>query len=473
MTQEFPLGTVLPELVLLGGAIVVLLVALAVPRRLQQLCAWLALGVVAATTAVSVPMLGGQQSLTFFDTYATDDAAVWGKLIVLATSALAVALSADWFRGDAREGEYYSLLLLAALGAVLLAGAADLMELVLAVLLSSATGYVLAAYHRASPRASEAGVKYFLLGALANSGLLYGVVLLFGLAGTTTYPGLSAGLDEAGAPALVAGTALVAVGLAFKLGAVPTHAWVPDVADAAPAPVAAFLTSAPKVGALVALARLAVALPDQAVGWRPLAALLAAATMTIGNLAALWQTDVRRLLGWSAVSQSGYSLMAVVALGRSDLAIPSLLYFLAAYVLANLAAFGVVVELRGAASVDSYAGLSRIHPWLAASLLVAFLSFVGIPPLAGFTAKLALFGATIDAGYAWLAVLAVLNTVASLFYYLRVVGPAYLDVAPQPLPALAPTAACATVGAAVAVIVLGVAAEVVLDWFDIARLIRG
>ncbi|MFN2608899.1 MAG: NADH-quinone oxidoreductase subunit N [Acidimicrobiales bacterium] len=465
-----PVGSVAPELVLVVGAVVTLVAALFLPRHRQAWCALVALATLVATAAASLPMLRGGQPLTFFDTYAADDAAVWGKLLVLAVTAAVVGLSVEWFRADAREGEYYAILLLSALGAVVLAGAADLMEIVLGVLLSSATGYVLAAYHRASARSAEAGIKYYLLSALANGGMLYGVVILFGLGGTTTLAGLRTGLARADALGLIVGASLVLVGLALKLGAVPVHAWMPDVADGAPAPVAAFVTVAPKIGALVAMARVVAVLPEGGVGWRPLMAVLAAATMTLGNLAALWQDDVRRLLGWSAVSQSGYGLLALVALGRSPLAIPSLLYFLVAYSVANVAAFGVVVELRGRSDRQSYSGLAAAHPALAASLAVAFLSFVGIPPLAGFTAKLALFGAAIDAGYSWLAALAVANSVVSLAYYLRVLAPSYFERAVVPMPALGRVAAVATVACAVAVVVTGVAAEPLLHAFRLVRL---
>ncbi len=469
--MDMPVGDVTPELVLVIGAVIVLVFALAAPRRRQPWAAALALAVLAATAVATLPMLGGGQHLTFFDTYAADDVAVWAKLVIVAATALTVALSVEWFRTDARHGEYYALLLLSALGAVVLAGAADLMEVVLGVLLSSATGYVLAAYHRSSARSAEAGIKYYLLGALTNAGLLYGVVLLFGLAGTTTLVGLGDELVGADSTALVAGVGLVVVGLAFKVGAVPAHAWVPDVADGGPAPVAAFLTVVPKVGGLVALARLVAVLPEAGVGWRPLVALLAAATMTLGNLAALWQDDVRRLLGWSAVSQSGYGLMALVALGRSELAVASLLFFLLAYALANLAAFGVLVELRGRADLDAYAGLARSRPLLATALGLAFASFVGIPPLAGFAAKLLLFGAVLDAGYAWLAALAVVNTVVSLAYYLRVVAPTWFQPAVEPVPVLGRWAAMAAVASAAAVVVVGIAAQVFLGSFEAARLL--
>ena len=482
-----PVGDVLPEVMLLGGAVMTLIFALFAPRRWQAWAAVIAMGTLASTGVATAALLGSDR-LTFAGTYAVDGTALWAKLIVLGITAVVVALSVDWFRPDPRHGEYYAILLLSTLGAVLLAGAADLMELTLAVLLSSATGSVLVGYHRRSRRAAEASLKYYLLSAMVNGVMVYGVVLLFGLAATTTFFGLLAQLPREDTVRdvvpLVVGVAFVVVGLAFKMGAVPAHAWMPDVADGAPAPVAAFLTAAPKVGVLIALARLAMVLPESTSGWRPLVAVLAAATMTLGNVAALWQDDVRRLLGWSAVSQSGYALMAVVALGRSALAVPALLYFLAAYALGNLAAFGVVIELRGQADRMRYAGLARTHPWLALALLVSFLSFVGIPPLAGFTGKLLLFGAAIDAGYTWLAVLAIVNSVVSLAYYARVLGPMYFgttpagtalpsDSASAPLPVLGAFAAVGVAVSTIGVIVLGIGADVFLAALRNARLLPG
>lgn len=468
-----PVGDVLPELALLVGAVVVLLFALFAPRRRQAWAAGLATVAVVLAAGLTLALPGGGQWLTFHDTYAVDGAAVAAKLIVLGATVIVIALSVDWFREDPRHGEYYTLLLLSSLGAVLLAGATDLMELVLGVLLSSVTGYVLVAYHRQSRRSAEAATKYYLLGALTNAVMMYGVVLIFGLAATTTFTGLHERLAGAGPLALVAGTALVVVGLAFKMGAVPAHAWMPDVADGAPAPVAAFITVVPKVGALIALARLVLILPEAGVGWRPLTALLAALTMTLGNLAALRQDDVRRLLGWSAVSQTGYGLMAIVALGRSPLAVPALLYFLAAYALGGLAAFGAVVALKGRADREEYAGLAATRPWLAATLAVALLSFVGIPPTAGFAAKLALFGATLDAGYGWLAVLAVANSVVSLAYYARVLAPMYFGKAAAPLPVLGRWAVVGAVVSAAGILVFGIGAGAAFDWLRAARLLPG
>jgi NADH-quinone oxidoreductase subunit N len=197
----------------------------------------------------------------------------------------------------------------------------------------------------------------------------------------------------------------------------------------------------------------------EALGWRPLVAVLAAATMTLGNLAAPWQDDVRRLLGWSTVFQTGYGLLAVVALGRSDLAVPALLYFLLAYTVANVAAFGVVVELRGRTDRVDYAGLARAHPALAASLALSFLSLIGIPPLAGFVAKLLLFAVAIHAGYTWLAIVAVVNTIISIAYYVRVLAPTYFGELRAPIPVLGRSAAVATITSAVAIVVVGIGAE--------------
>ncbi|HEY4685065.1 MAG TPA: NADH-quinone oxidoreductase subunit N [Dehalococcoidia bacterium] len=430
----------------------------------------LALLTVVVAAAASLAMLAGSEHLTFSDTYARDGVALWAKLIVLAATAGVIGLSVSWFRRDPRHGEYYTILLFSALGAILLAGATDLKEFVVAMLLSSVTGFVLAAYHRRSALASEAAIKYFLLGAFTSASMLIGVAYLFGLAGSTTLPGLSQGLPQGGL-ALVVGSALVVSALAFKMGAVPAHAWMPDVAQGSPAPAAAFVTSAPKVGGLVFLARFVISFPSGSLDWALAVAVVAAATMTLGNLAALWQDDVRRLLGWSAVSQTGYGLMAVVALGRSDLAVPALLFFLLAYVLGNVAAFGVVVELRGLTQLPAYSGLARAHAWLANALAVSFLSFIGIPPLAGFFAKLILFAAAIEAGYTWLAVVAVVNTVISIAYYARVLAPAYFGELSAPVPVLARWAQAATLASAFALIALGLAAEPLLDAFAAARLL--
>jgi NADH-quinone oxidoreductase subunit N len=230
---------------------------------------------------------------------------------------------------------------------------------------------------------------------------------------------------------------LVAVlsGLLFKIGAVPAHFWVPDVTEGTSAPVAAYVTTLPKIGGLVAAFRLVhQALPAQTVDWPLLVAVLAAACMTLGNLAAFFQTSVKRLLAYSTISQVGYLLMAVAVATRSGLAQQALLFYLAAYALTNIAVFSVVTELPNARTLDDYRGLARRRPALAAVLVVCLLGFVGTPPTGVFLGKLEVFSATVDGGYTWLAALAVANTVASLFYYLRWLGPLFRPV-PDDLPA--------------------------------------
>lgn len=465
-------GDVQAELAVLLGGVGALLFALFSPRRLQAGSAVLAAAALILAAVLTTVQLREPESLTFFGTYAVDGVALWTKLIILFVALVTVFLSVEWLRTDPRHGEYYALLLFSTLGAIFMAGAADLMELVLAALLASASGFVMAAYHRRSKAAGESAIKYYLLGALTNGAMLYGVALLFGLTGSTTLGEIGSALTTTN-PGWVLGVAvgLVLMGLTFKMGAVPAHQWMPDVAEAAPAPVAAFLTVAGKVGAMLALSRLMWILPGSVIDWRPLIALVAAATMTLGNLAALWQDDVRRLLGWSGVSQTGYGLMAVVAFGRADLAVPALLFFFLAYALGNLAAFGVVVVLRGLTDRTHYRGLARTRPVLAGALVLSFLSFIGIPPFAGFTAKLLLFAVTIEAGYTWLAVLAVANTVVSVAYYARVMGPLFF-AEPHPKPdTLGPLSTFAALTCASAIVVVGVAAEPFLAWFAPASIL--
>jgi NADH-quinone oxidoreductase subunit N len=468
------LGDLAGELTVVIGAAVIIVVTLFVDRRRNWIGAPLAVATCGGAGAlIARRMATSPQMLIWDGVWSIDRAAGFAELLILAVTALVAVLSPEWLDGDARHGEWYGLVLLSAAGAMTMAAATDTLELVLGVLLSSVTGYTLAAYHRRSALSVEAGAKYFLVGVLTIKKLLAGVTVLFGAAGTTLYAGMTAGLAGASTTALTAGAVLVAVGLAFKLGAVPAHSWVPDVAQGAPAPAAAFLTVAPKIGGLIALARIFAVLPDGAVGWRPLVAVIAAVTMTVGNLSALWQDDVRRLLCWSSVSQAGYALMAVAVIGRTDHALPALLFFLAAYAAAQLAAFAVVTEMRGRTDLADYRGLATRRPLLATALAVSLLSFVGIPPLGGFAGKLLLFTAAIDGGYAWLAAVAVVNTVVSLFYYLRVIGPIALDEpAPADLvPLLGRWAASAVAVAGVAVVALGLVAQPVLDVLGRARLL--
>ncbi len=460
-----------PEIALVVGAVVALLTAAFVGRAHQRITTLVAAVAVLVSAGLSISLAATtDEQLTFEGAWALDGITHGAELLIAATTLLTLGLSVEWFRTDPRRGEYPTVVLLCAAGAMLLAGAADTMAIVVGMLLVSVTGYTLAAYHRSSPASVEAGMKYFLIGALTNAVLMIGVAVLYGMTGTTNLADIGTALAfDADPIALIAVVACIGVGLAFEIGAFPSHAWVPDVAQAAPAPSAALLTVVPKIGALVALARVMQVLPDDDVAWRPFVAALAVATMTLGNLAALWQTDLRRLLGWSSVSQAGYALIAVVVVGRVDDAAPALIFFMIGYAVANTAAFSIITELRGRTDLDDYRGLGATRPWLAAALAVALLSLVGIPPLGGFVGKLTVFTAAIDGGYAWLALVAVANTVISLFYYLRVIGPMYFETTTGRVAVLGRWAAISAGVATVGVLAVGVLAELAINPLNASR----
>ncbi len=458
-------AVILPELGLLTWLVVGLVLGLFLPRERQWLVALGTAGTLLAALVVTVLRVSAAPGPVFEGTLVVDGAHVLLRVVVLAAALLTVCLSIEPLRAHPRETEYHVALTAASLGALLLGATTDLILLVVAFLLASTPLYFLAGVLR-DDAGVEAGAKTFLLGALSGGVLLYGVALLYGLSGGAPYPFLAEALAAGGdglAPAAALGAVAVLTGLAFKLGAVPAHFWVPDLCQGSPAPVAAFATTVPKVAGLLAAGRLVTALGTEPVDPALLVAGVAAATMTLGNLAALWQDDVRRLLGWSAVSQVGYLLMGVAALGRSALAVPALLLYAAAYAVMNVGAFAVVAELPAATTLDDHAGLARRHPLLAAALATCLLSLVGIPPLAGFLGKLAVFGAAIDADLAWLAALAAANTALSVFYYLRWLVPAFLRP-PGDAALLAPAGTWGRVGAlsaAVATLGLGLAAELV------------
>ncbi|MFI6595105.1 NADH-quinone oxidoreductase subunit N [Nonomuraea sp. NPDC050536] len=397
----------LPELLILAGAVIGLLAGMFLPRDRQRIVAWICALALAGSLAATVAAAG--RDLMAYEAYAVDPLTTVARATVAVATLLALWLAAGWARGAAREAEVYVLIMLSALGTVVLAGADDLLVLVAAYLLASIPAYTLVAFAK-DAQGTEAALKYYLMGAFMGVLMLAGVTLVYGAAGTTAY--------RPGAP--VVAVILLLAGLLFKAGGVPAHFWLPDAAEGASRPVAAFVTTVPKIGAFVALFRLA-----EDVFREPLLlALIATATMTLGNLAAFYQDNVRRLLAYSSISQAGYLLVPVAVAGRSDLAEPALLFYVAAYAITNLGAFAVV-QAAGTDRLSDYAGLARRSPWPAAALVVCLLGLVGTPPTAVFVGKLLVFAAAWDGGYAWLAVLAAVNTVASVFYYLRWIRPVF------------------------------------------------
>ena len=453
----------LPEICLLVGALVTLIGGSFLPRRRQWVARLVAVIALLAAAGSAVAGLAGPARTVFDMTYAVDTPTGVARFVVAAATLLVIGLGVDELADDKQESETYALLLLSGLGAVVLAGANDLLVLAVGFLLASIPLYGLVGLAR-TPSSAEAALKTYLLGALFGITLLLGVTVLYGVAGTTTYGELADQLVDAPPAAVALGVVAVIGGLMFKAGGVPAHYWVPDAAQGASVTAAAFLTTVPKVGALVAAYRLVDALPGT-VDWPLLVAVLAVASMTLGNLAAYAQTDPRRLLGWSTVSQVGYLLVPVAVAGRSDLALPSMLLYLAAYAVTNLAAFAVVAALPDRHDLGSYRGLARSHPWLAGVLLVSLLGLVGTPPTAVFAGKLTTATAAWDGGDAWLAVAVLVNTLASLFYYLRWIVPAYRPGEPVERSSAAalvprPWAAGAAVTAGAASLALGLAAGV-------------
>lgn len=454
-------SVLLPELCLLVGALVALLGGSFLPRRRQWVARLVAVAALLASAGTALAGLGDPVRLVYTETFAVDGATTAARVVAAAATLLVVGLGVDELAGGRQESETYTLLLLSTLGAVVMAGASDLLVLAVGFLLASIPLYGLVGMSR-TPRAAEAALKTYLLGALFGITMLLGVTVLFGVAGTTTYAGLTTGLRDAPPSAVALGVVAVLAGLLFKAGGVPGHFWVPDAAQGAGTTAAAFVTTVPKVGVMVAAYRLVEVVPGPGTG--VLVATVAVLSMTLGNLAAFAQTDPRRLLGWSTVSQVGYLLVPVAVTGLSDLALPSLLLYLAAYAVTNLTAFAVVAALPEHRTLSDYRGLGRHRPWLAGALLVSLLGLVGTPPTAIFVGKLTTASAAWEGGLPWLAVAVVVNTLVSLFYYLRWLAPVVAGAGPAATaPAQRPFAAVAATAAAGASLLLGVMSGVVLS----------
>ncbi|UKA68823.1 NADH-quinone oxidoreductase subunit N [Arthrobacter sp. FW306-05-C] len=419
----------LPEILMLAGAITALLTGSFLPRERQWISRIIALGALAASATAAAAVLAGAAGSAYSGSYVIDAGTGAGRLVVAISALLVIMLGTDELRGTARESETYTLILLASLGATVLTGAADLLVLIAGFLLASIPLYALIGIGR-TKNGAEAALKTYLQGAFFGILLMLGVAVLYAVAGSTSYSGLRPGLEHGSGAIMGVGLVGVLAGLMFKAGAVPAHFWVPDAAEGAGTAAAAFATTVPKIGGLLAAYRLLEHMPGT-VAWPLLVALLSTMTMTLGNLAAFSQKNPRRLLGWSTVSQAGYLLMPLAVAGAVPLALPSLVLYLAGYSAANLAAFAVIGTYPGRDVLSAYEGLSGARPWHAVALVVALLSLVGTPPTGVFLGKLTVFSAAWDGGFWWLAVIAATNTLASLFYYLRWLAPAFRPATPD------------------------------------------
>ncbi len=413
----------LPEILLLVGGLVTLLAGSFQPRRRQWVTRIIAaVALLAAAVAAGIGMLSPVQ-FPMQGAFTVDVATGAVRIIACLGTLVVVGLASDESAGAARESETYALLLFSTTGTLILAGADDLLVIAVGFLLASIPFYGLIGIAMTAPGA-EAAMKTYLLGALFGIVLLAGIVVVYGVTGSTDHAELPDFLAAAPSGAVAAGIVAILVGLLFKAGGVPGHFWVPDAAEGSGGAVAAFVTTVPKIGAMVAIYRIIELLPDT-LAWPLLVAVLATASMTLGNLAAYWQDDPRRLLGWSTVSQVGYMLVPVAVAGMVESALPALLLYLAGYTVTNLAAFAITTAFPRHRTLDSYRGMGRAHPWLGGALVVALLGLVGTPPTAVFVGKLTTTIAAWDGGLAWLALAVFVNSLASLFYYLRWIARVY------------------------------------------------
>jgi NADH-quinone oxidoreductase subunit N len=456
----------LPELVLTALAMVVLLVGLAGGKGRHRLVGAVSIFSLAATGVALWLAASGTDSNArlFFGMFALDHFAVFFKVLFLISSGLALLLSLDYLeRNDVRPAEYHALVLFATVGMMVMASGVNLAVIYVGLELMALSTYVLAGYFRREVKSHEAAAKYFVLGALSSGILLYGLSILYGAAHTLDLAQLAASLrgSSPSAPLLV-GVALLACGFLFKVAAVPFHVWTPDVYEGAPTPITAFMSVGPKAAAFAIFLRVfAGGLEPVAGQWRVLIGAAAALTMVWGNVAALTQDNVKRMLAYSSIAHAGYALLGLVA--GTQAGISSVMFYMLVYTVTNLGAFGFVIllESRGFAgeTVEDYAGLARTHPVAAFGMLLFLLSLGGIPPTAGFMGKLYLFAAAVQAGYVWLVVLAVVMSAVSLYYYLRIVLQMYLrdgDGAEGAPLVRAPWTERAIMACAVAVLVIGV-----------------
>lgn len=429
-------STILPLSLLTVWACALLLVDLFIPKERKGITALLSALGLALTLGLTLAQIGNQQT-GFSGMVVIDGFAVFVNALLLVSGLLGVSLAYGYVKRMGLErGEYYTLLLFSVTGMMLMAQAADLIVVFLALELLSIPLYVLAAFARPKVESEEAGLKYFLLGAFATGFIVYGTALVFGASGSTNLALIvqAASGGTTNLLLLAIGSALILVGLGFKVAVVPFHMWTPDVYQGAPSAVTAFMSSGAKIAGFAALLRVfATAFPSIASDMTGIFWAVSAVTMILGNVIAIAQTNIKRLLAYSSIAHAGYILMAFVPYGNPDVAPVSIaagLFYLVAYALTNFGAWGVVIALEKQAGrgleLNDYAGLARKHPGLAAAMTVFMLSLIGLPPTVGLVGKFYLFRAVIAGGFTGLAIIGVLTSLISAYYYLRVVVIMYM-----------------------------------------------
>ena len=442
VTQIIPQGIeyirILPEIVLsLFGMVIMVLDPLVDDRGTQKLLGLIAL--IGSVAAIAATLYQSQfPGLGFWGMVKVDAFSTFFHVLVTAIAAVVILSSFGYMQiQQIRAGEYYGLILFGTVGMCLMSSAVELVLIFIALEISSISTYVLAGFRRRAAISSEASLKYFLLGSFATAFFLYGVALMFGATGSTSISVIAQALRSGPVPVLAyVGIAFMFVGLGFKVAAAPFHIWTPDVYEGAPAPVVGFMSTAPKAAAFAVLLR--VMFESNAPGRLWLVWVTAALSMTLGNVGALVQQNVKRLLAYSSIAHAGYLLVAFAALPNNG--IPAAMFYTASYAAMNVGAFAVVSHLAGAGernvSLDDYAGLGRRSPVLAATLTIFLLSLIGIPMTGGFFAKFYVFSAALQANLVGLTIIGVLNSAVGAYYYLRIIVVMYMREAREELPAI-------------------------------------
>ncbi|CAN5520036.1 NADH-quinone oxidoreductase subunit NuoN [soil metagenome] len=430
----------LPEVVLSLGALVLMLVAAWGGQASTKAVSWTSIAVlIGAGIALLGPASSGGEA--FYGLYRADAFAAFAKVLIYIAAGVSILIAPRFFAaesGDDLRPEYPVLILLSAAGMGMMVSAGDMLTLYVGLELQSLAAYVLASFMRRDQRSAEAGLKYFVLGALASGILLYGISLVYGFSGTTLFSGVADAYATTHSLGLMFGLVFVFAGLAFKISAVPFHMWTPDVYEGAPTPVTTFFASAPKVAGIALAVRVAIEAMGPATDeWRQIVIFAALASILLGAVAAIGQSNIKRLLAYSSINNVGFALIGLAA-GTPE-GVSAVLVYMTIYVAMTLGSFLVVLQMRGedgeaVESIASLSGMSRTRPGLAAALAIFMFSLAGIPPLFGFYAKFAVFYAAVSAGLFPLAVVGIAASVIGAYYYLRVIKTMYFD---DPAPAFA------------------------------------
>jgi NADH-quinone oxidoreductase subunit N len=469
------ISAMMPEIIMVCLAMAIVVIDVIVKKKET-----IALLTIVTAVAVAYSVLNGVSGEVFSGMYVADGYSLFFKLIFLISLILSTLISVRYIEvAKINFGEYYTLMLFATLGMMIMASAGDIVVLYLGLELMALSTYVLAGFMRHESKSNEAALKYFLLGAFASALLLYGTAMIYGLTGTTNLRGIAQFLATQGgrtSPALMLSMILFIVAFSFKIAAAPFHMWAPDAYEGAPTSVTAFMSVGPKSAGFAALGRVFfVAFASLQINWAALLVPIAILTMAVGNILALSQTNVKRMLAYSSIAHAGYALLGIIAGGSEG--VSSMMMYLFIYAFMNMGAFAVVVMLRTedfkGEEITDYQGLAKTHPLASFLMLIFMFSLTGIPPTAGFIGKLNVFMAAVHAGYTWLVIVAVIFSAISAYFYLRIVMYMYMKEPKTELSlSTSPSAGLALAVTALAVVLMGILPQGVINlaWAAVSRL---